>query len=335
MLRLFFFLFIGQFLFAQVHWFASGEAGYYNSSGKLLQFEEEILARLNLKGGYSYKSEKNIGKFDCQLLPEIYGFENKLQTTKIGIDGFYSHLGKEFDSTIRIAAYQYFFSDEIADFSYDSFLLNGQLVWPFKPQFSIDARAGIAYRNFNQRNAVSLDIIFSEIDLVFSYNSFTKLTSGLYLEKFELKKRIDFYFESANAKNNGTRIGPIVRLNHTKNFVLNIDYQFLLHDSEYTSYPSYDHWLRIIAGKNIIKNLSAFILVDYYQRKFAYQKDENFTELLYSPINFENRIYFKLSNTIKSNQKVFLKIGYFDEKLFYRDYSLSGWKAYIGFEIKG
>ena len=86
---------------------------------------------------------------------------------------------------------------------------------------------------------------------------------------------------------------------------------------------------------NIVKNLSAFVLVDYYKRNFKYSKDDNITDLLYSPVNAENRIFFRLSNKVKSNQKIFLKIGYFDGKLFYRNYSLSGWKGYIGFEIKG
>lgn len=335
MIRLFFFIFLGKILIAQIFWTASGETGYYNSSGNFLQSEEEILTRLNLKAGYNYKANKNVGKIDFQLRPEIYGFKNKLQTTKIGIDGFYSHLGKEFDWTFRIAINQYFFSGDIEDFSYDSFLLNGQILWPFKPQITIDTRAGFAYRNFNQRDALSLDILFSEIDFVYSYNSFTKLAGGLYFEKFELKKRINSFFDFAKSNNNGTRIGPIIRINHTRNFVFSLDYQFLIHDSGITNYPSYDQWLRIVGGKSIIKNLAAFILIDYYKRNFEYKTENNVTELLYSPVNVENRIFLKLSNKVKSNQKIYLKVGYFDEKLFYRDYSLSGWKGYIGFEIKG
>ena len=164
MLRLFFIIFLSQTTFAQIFWIASGETGYYNSSGSFLQSEEEILTRLNLRGGYNYKVDNNTGKIDFQLRPEIYGFENKLQTTKIGIDGFYSQLGKSFDWIIRITSNQHFFSGEIADFSYDSFLLTGQIIWPINPFILMDASAGIAYRNFNQRDAASLDILFSEID---------------------------------------------------------------------------------------------------------------------------------------------------------------------------
>jgi len=335
MKRLVFFIFLGKILFAQIFWIGSGETGYYNSSGNFLQSEEEILTRLNLKAGYNYKTNKNVGRINFQLRPEIYGFENKLQTTKIGLDGFYSHLEKEFDWNVRVVANQYFFSGNIADFSYDSFLLTGQILWHIKPKITIDTKAGFTYRNFNQREATSLDILFTEIDFVYSYNSFIKLTGGLYLEKFELNKNIDSFFDSANTSNQGSRIGPIIRLNHTRYFVFSVDYQFLIHDSEYTSYPSYDQWLRIIAGKNIIKNLTAFILVDYYKRNLEHKKDEDITDVLYSPVHTENRIYFKVSHTVKTNQKIYLKVGYFDENLFYRDYSLSGWKSLIGYEIKG
>jgi len=335
MIRLFFFIFFSHILYGQMFWIASGESGYYNSSGNLLRSEEEFLTRINLKTGYNYKSDKNIGQIYFQLRPEIYGFENKLQTTRIGIDGLFSRVNKDFDWTVRLAANQHIFSGDIADFSYDSFLLNGQLTWPFYPQISIDTKAGLAYRNYDQRNVVSLDIIFSKIDFIYSYNSYTKMGCGLYIEKFRLNKSIYSYFSMGYTKNNGTRIGPAIKFNYTRKFVISTDYQFLIHDSEYTTYPSYDQWLRIIAGTNIVKNLSAFILVDYYKSNFKYQKNEYITELLYSPVNAENRIFFRLSNKVKPNQKIFIKIGYFDEKILYKNYALSGWKGYIGFEIKG
>ena len=81
MVRLFFFIFLSQFLYAQIFWKASGEFGYYNSSGNLLKSEQEILTRINLKAGYQYKVDKNTGQINVQLRPELYGLENKLQTT--------------------------------------------------------------------------------------------------------------------------------------------------------------------------------------------------------------------------------------------------------------
>ena len=335
MIRLFFFIFLSQFVYAQIFWTASGESGYYNSSGNLLQSEEEILTRINLKAGYNYQADKHTGQISFQLRPEIYGFENKLQTTQIGFDGFYSQGSKDFDWTVRLAVNQYIFSGNITDFSYDSFILSGQVVLPLYSKISIDTKAGIAYRNFDHRNAISLDILFSEIDLIYTYNSFTKIYSGLYLEKFQLHKETSTYFTFENTKNDGIRIGPAFKFNFTRKFVLSVNYQFLIHDSEYTTYPSFDQWLRLIAGTNIIKNLSAFVLVDYYKRNFKYLNNGNITQLLYSPVNAENRVFFRLSNKIKTNMKTFLQIGYFEEKLFYKNYSLSGWKVYIGFEING
>ena len=334
MVRLFFFLFLSQFLFAQVFWLASGEAGYYNSSGNFLQSEKDFLTRLNLNGGYKYKSDEHYGNIDFQFLPEIYGFANKLRITKIQLDAIYSHLAKEFDWSMNILANQYFFTGDLINFSYDSFILNAQIIFPVKPQISINTKFGFAYRNFNQRDAASLDIFFSEIDFIYSYSSFLKLGSGLYLEKFDLKNKYDSFFSMEN-KNSGSRIGPAVNLNYARSFILSLDYRFLLHDSEITIYPSYDQWLRVIAGKTIIKNLTAFMLIDYYYRNLKYNSGNDVTELLYSPVNVENRFYFKLSNEVKLNQKVYLKIGYYDENLFYRDFSLTGWKGLIGFEIKG
>jgi hypothetical protein len=313
---------------------ASSELGYYNSSGDFLQSENEILTKLNLKTGYNFKANKNTGKIDFQLHPEIYGFENKLQTIKIALSGFYSHFGKKFDWTFRVAANKYFFSGNIADFSYDSFLLSTEFFYPFKSQINLKAKTGFAYRNFNHRDANTLDMLFAEIDYVYAYNSYLKLGLGLYLEKFDLKNKYN-YSLSIEDKNRGIRFGPIFRFSYARNFIFSVDYQFLIHDSDKTIYPSYDQWLRIIGGKSIIKNISAFILIDYYKRDFEYQEGNDIVDILYSPVNAENRIYLKLSFTVKDNQKLYLKAGYFDEELFYRGFSLSGWKSLIGFEIKG
>jgi len=335
MVRLIFFLLFSQVLWAQLYWLASGETGYYNSSGDFLESQSEILTRLNFKSGYIYKDEKNSGKIDFQLRPEIYGFYNKLNTTKIGIDGFYTHTGKETDWTISIAANEYIFTGDIVDFSYDSFVLNGQLVHFLEPKVSLGISGGIAYRNFDQNEAVTLDIIFFEIDYIYSKDRFTKISGGIYTEKFRLNKKSYDLWGPKNLKNNGTRIGPVFKFNYTQKFVFSSEYRFLLHNSEYTSYPSYDQWFRILTGKSLAKGISVFLLADYYSRNFEYENSDDITELLYTPVNFENRVFIKFSNAVRNNQKIFIKIGYFDEQLFYRNYSISGWKGYIGFEIRG
>lgn len=335
MLRLFFLILFSQIIFAQVFWKASGETGYYSSNGDFLQSNEEILTRLNLIGGYNFQREKDQGKFEFQLRPELYGFENKLQTTKIGIDGNYSQANSIIDWALNVAANQYFFSGNISNFSYELFFFNGRIVWNYKPQTRLEVNAGYAYRNFNLRDAASLDIAFFEANSSFIYNPFLNLSIGLYAEKFKLKKNDITFLKSVKIQNTGSRFGPLLRFNFTRKFVFSCDYKFLLHNSEVTSYPSFDQWLRIIAGTNIAKNVSIFFMVDYYKKNFKYQENEETEELLYSPVNFENRFYFKLSNALSSDKKIFLKIGYFDEQLFYRNFFLSGWKGYIGFEIRG
>ena len=335
MLRLISFILLHQIVLSQVFWSASCESGYYNSSGDFLQSQEEILTRLNIQGGYNYQTEKDKGNIKFQLRPEIYGFKNQLQTTKMGLDGLYSKSNKSFDWLLHLAVHQYIFTGEIADFSYDLFYFAGQLVLPFETKISLDIKTGYAYRNFNLRQTASLDIIFTQIDLLYSLNPFTNISGGIYAEKFYLKKTMNVFFDSKNNRNNGTRIGPAVKFNYTRKFVFNLDYQFLLHDSQITSYPSYDQWIRIIGGINIKKNVAVFILIDYYKKNFEYENNEIAEEMLYSPVNAENRIYLKFSNSISKNKKVFFKIGYYDEQLFYRNYSLTGWKGYIGLEIKG
>ena len=92
MVRLFFFVLLSQGIFAQFFWQASSEIGYYNSTGNYFQKEDEVLTRLNLKTGYSYKSLQKSADIDFQIRPEIYGIKNRLQSTGISLNGDYNFM---------------------------------------------------------------------------------------------------------------------------------------------------------------------------------------------------------------------------------------------------
>jgi hypothetical protein len=119
-----------------------------------------------------------------------------------------------------------------------------------------------------------------------------------------------------------------------KDFVINFDYRFLIHNSQYTSYPSIENWLRLVAGKILSEKWSAFVLTDYYFRNFRTKGIAADNQgLLYTSTNFENRIYLKLGYDIADNIELYIKSGYFDENISVDKYSFEGLDISLGIEI--
>ena len=156
-----------------------------------------------------------------------------------------------------------------------------------------------------------------------------KVVYGIYTERFFL----DDQYKTENINNKGWRIGPHISFDYLKTFLLNFDYRFLFHISEFTKSPSYEHWIRLVAGKLLMENWSVFVLTDYYFRKYTISKnlDDPYISL-YTPINQDNRIYLKVAYSFSDILEIYFKTGYFRENL-YNNYFFAGWNILIGFEI--
>ena len=90
-----------------------------------------------------------------------------------------------------------------------------------------------------------------------------------------------------------------------------------------------------MAGTFLSEKLSAFLLVDYYWRKFKQNETRQyFTNLYYNPLNTENNIYAKLAYEINESFESYIKSGYFKYDVISGNYSIAGWDLLLGIEIK-
>ena len=197
----------------------------------------------------------------------------------------------------------------------------------------ISLNLGYAFQKFSSTGKQQLDMIFLNSQLYELINPFFKIGYGIYTEKFSIQNDLINLKHKINS-NKGWRYGPEMSLNYLKNFILKFEYRFLFYDSQFTTYPSTEQWIRLVGGKIISKKWSIFLLVDYYYHSFKKTVNNNDNEYpLYTPTNFENRIYGKLGYDVSDKLEIYLKPGYFKENLFSDKYSFEGWDLLIGFEI--
>jgi len=181
-----------------------------------------------------------------------------------------------------------------------------------------------------------LDLFFADLKLISPVSSSIKFGYGFYFERFFIRNEIDRQNILTTNRNDGIRLGPQLNINYIRDFIINIDYRMLVHESDFIEYFSYEHWIRAVAGKIFFNYWSIFLLVDY--NSYHFKKNEDYIEgitPLYTPLNLENRIYLKIAYELSNNFELYTKGGYFKDNLYEDTFSLEGWNALIGIEFNG
>jgi hypothetical protein len=329
------FLFLPSFTYSQIDWRLNSEVGFFRSSGYGILREESLITRFDGFFKYKYEEDKRNASLSFRVRPEFFSSDNPINSVKLKAEGDYFQVEDNFNWGVNISRQKNFFNDILFDFTYDVFTLVGDVSYYFD-KLTLNTSAGYAYQIIKGNEEYNLDLFFTDIKLLSPVSTNIKLGYGFYLERFFIKNEINLLNELTTNKNDGVRAGPQVNINYFKNFVLNIDYRLLYHQSEFIEYFSYEHWIRLVAGKIFFNDWSAFLLVDY--NSFFFKKDENYIEgvtPLYTPLNLENRIYLKIAYEIDNNLEVYTKGGYFKDNLYEDTFSLEGWNAMVGIELNG
>ncbi|MCL5029619.1 MAG: hypothetical protein M1480_11470 [Bacteroidetes bacterium] len=329
-------LIISNFLFplnAQIKFKANVESGYYNSAGSSIIEQNELFTSLDGQIGYKYDGENRNANFNLRLRPEFYGFNNQMQTIKFRVDGAYTQNEDGFNWGVRLNRQRYSFGGNNIDLVFDSFNLIFDSDLFFITDNPISINAGYGYQNISNDTQQNLDNYFFDGRIYQILSQFTKIGAGIYIEKFSVSGNSIFPYQDFQNKNNGWRFGPQLNFNYLKDAIINLDYRFMFHSSELTNNPSYEQWVRLVAGKLLSEKWSAFILVDFYFRNFNLnQIGENNLNLLYTPMDFENRIYLKLGYELNEIFGLYIRTGYFKENLVNDKFSYSGWNVLLGIE---
>jgi hypothetical protein len=320
---------------AQLFWKINAESGYYSAQGSQLLEQDELLTRLDANLRYRYKYDHSVAAFDIKVRPEFYGFGNRLQIVKMRGRVSYLQNSKNFNWGINLTSHRYLVSGLDLDLSYENLILETHLLWQKESARFFQANLGYAYQQTQRFADLNLDIIFLQGGVYHLVSNYFKYGYGIYLENFYITYDVINFTQSSEMNNSGWRTGPLLVLNYIEHFMINFDYRFLIHHSKFTTYPSYEQWLRLLAGKIFLSRWSAFFIIDYYLREFK-RKSDMIDEInaLYTPINRQNRIFFKLAYDISDKVEAYFKYGYFKEDLYNQNYNIAGWNGLVGIEIR-
>ena len=320
--------------YSQIDWQLSGETGFFKSSGDETLQKENMLSLFDGLLKYNYDTDKRTASLSFRARPEFYGFNNSVNFLKLKAEGEYYQSEEKFNWGLNVSRQVNFFKQQNSNLTYNVFTATGSATWFYFDNVPVNTNIGYAYQLIKNNEEYGLDLFFFDCKLYSQLSNYMKLGYGLYTEKFFIMNKVEFHNADSSYENNGWRFGPELSLNYLKEFIVNIDYKFLFQDSKFTKAFSYEHLIRMIAGKIFFTDWSAFLLVDY--NTISLKKTSDYIEgvtPLYTPLNYENRVYLKIAYELSDNFEVFTKAGYFKDNLYENKFSLEGWNATIGIEI--
>lgn len=323
---------------AQLLWKINGEMGYFNSSAPGFAEDHDVLSRLDAQLKYQYSGDEKQAAFTFRIRPELYGFDNKIGTLKFRLSGNYLQDEENFSWGLNLSAQRLEFRDAAFNSGSENFIIEG-VINLLADSLPLSLVPGYAYQlqKSDPLQDQDMDILFLDANLSRYFSNYFEMNYGAYLEYFTVTDHKSLLPAVPRlSTSGGWRAGPQLGFRYVKDFMFDCSYRFLLHNSKETEFPSFEHQIKLLAGKILLPRFSAFVFANYYYRALKNRKDaQNASSFLYTPVNSENTIYLKLGYDLSSTIESYIKYGYANENLFYKEFSLKGWSLLFGIELNG
>lgn len=317
------------------NWFGSikGETGYYQASGSSVVRHSDAFSAF--QGLIKFKNALNNHEWLAELRarPEFYGLQNTISVLNFSARGQFQQQFPKFHLGFSVSSKKNFYYGNGGDFDFSIFKIGGDLLWFYRPKTVFQISANYFYRDLNSGVYNTLDAVTLAAKVYRSFSPFGKIGAGAYVEKFRITNDIPPFFQFGLNENSGWRYGPEISFSYSRHFVINIDYHFLVHDSDLAQDLDNEQWIQLLLGKLLSPRWSIFFLADYYFRSFFTPPDGN-NRLVYVPIDNESSFHLKVAYDIRKEISLFLNLGFSKENLVYQNLDLSGFKGTVGFEFK-
>jgi hypothetical protein len=300
--------------------------------GDFLSNESDLLFAIEAKLGYKIEKENTEAVFEVKVRPEWFGLNKNLYSFKFRGSGDFTRREENFDWGIGVTRHLNHISGGNVDIDYDIFSVQGNAAFYWFENLPVSFVLGYAYQNLGSSVRQDHDLIFAEGKVHDVFSSVFRTGYGLYVEKYFIQGETVVNYSKRNESNAGFRLGPEIEIYYLKDFVVNGQYRFLSHLSG-NSKTSYEHWIRLVAGKILSPGFSSFLLIDYYFRNIKNPIDSGKINILYSPFNFENSISLKIGYDFSDRLELYIKGGYFRNDLVYNNYMFEGWDFLFGVEF--
>lgn len=319
---------------AQVNWNIYTEGGLFNSINNISSHSNDLLFRADGNLNYIYSQNDFSAALKLKVRPEIYSSDNNFKSLKFKVFGNYSQTNENINWGINLTGQKNFYQNNITEFNHSIFSLTLNSDWYEIENYPMALEIGYAYQTASDNIEQNLDLLFFQAEILKSLFPNNSSHIGFYIEQFRIDNRYLGRLANSASQNKGWRYGPKIGFEYFEHGIVSLDYRFLFHSSEVTKNPSYEHWVRFVAGTLFSESWSIFFLVDYYYRQFTL-KQENLSQeyLVYNFLDVENKVNIKLARELSEGIEPYIKAGYFKERFFNSSFNFEGWVLLIGIEI--
>ncbi len=294
-------------------------------------FNSESTSIYKLFGSVKYKiiQKKSESSIALKIRPEL--FDNNFNAMKYGAQGNYIYYSKEiiWKSILSYQLFNYSFTDYSSNYS--SFTLIGGAEFNIAKTTPAQIFLGYSYQNLNISNTIKSDYLYLDSKIRNTISNYFSFSYGLFIENFSTENRLNNNKNTSTTK--GWYYGPQITINYLKNFLLNLDYKFLILSSTNLSRTSFEHRINAYSGIKLNKQISLFLLIDFYFRRTKL-RNTGYSSNLLLPTKNENHIYVKANYKLLKHFSIYLKTGYLREELLSENKKLDGMNVLLGVELK-
>jgi len=314
----------------QFQWRLACETGLYEDK-KISK--NDLFVRIEGQSLFEYRIKDVTTSIQIRGIPSYYGAGSGLGSFKLFGRAFIDYTKPAYALSLDAIKRRYNFESNFNHIYGDLQLLQMTIKIATNRKLSFGVLAGLGQENIHTTQTYVRDLWYTELELVHRLLKSFKISYVLYYEDFLLHRNERFFAEYF--KNAGLRFGPEIRMSYFAQFWITLEYRYLKHISELVASTSYESNLRFFLGKALTKRLSLLLLVDYYYRRFNFgQKGIADINLLYAPMDMENRIYFKTIYSLSDHKELYTRFGYGKENFRQELFVLEGWRMIFGISFK-
>ena len=326
-----FLLFISILSFAQTKFKLNVEAGFHYALNDSLNSTSSSAYRVSGIIKYKNKNENSATQLSVKIQPEI--LNENIGSLKINPKGTFLYFAKNivWKSLLSLRYNNYYLSGKNS--YYNTFTLVNSAAFNKLKQFPLIISVGYSYQNIDFSKTINSDFLFANIETTNNFNNYSYWSYGIFIQNFTTKTELKNKDHKINST--GWKYGPEIKLHYLKKIIIDAEYKFLLENSNFISYPSYEHQIKLLSGIILNKKFSIFLLADLYIRRIKFKNiPDNTNPIFYSPTQNENQLFLKTAYSFSSNTSIYFKSGYFSEDLFQNNFKIEGINIFLGLEYK-
>jgi len=299
------------------------EEGIYNSSEQM----PALLSRLRTKLRYSKTVDSHHFKLQSRFDPvffnddQIYKLYNEIQLSRRG--SAFSWLGR---------FYHRYFTYDLAGQRNTSINISGIGIDFFLPRNKNSGyvlSADYYYHKLNFRPVSQTDGLKASAGINWILGKAAEFRADMSAERYIISAES---FDNVPGRNRGWRFAPKLSFRYSSMVMFDCSLSAAVRRPEHTGRLIKEYSLQAVGGTYLGRKTSVLVFVNFHHSESKIKDIPIY--LLYTPVDFESRIDFKMSYDVLKSSEIYLRSGYGRDELPGGILTVSGAEIIAGFKVR-